>query len=109
MTIVSSANPLDYKEICTIAREERATLMVGTPSFLRGYLGKSGRGDFESLRLVVCGTDKCPDALRRGFLEKHGITIYEGYGTTETSPVISINMPGHKRPGSVGKRFLMCR
>jgi acyl-[acyl-carrier-protein]-phospholipid O-acyltransferase/long-chain-fatty-acid--[acyl-carrier-protein] ligase len=103
MTIVSSANPLYYREICTIAREERVTLMAGTPSFLRGYLRKAGRGDFESLRLVVCGADKCPDALRRDFLERHGITLYEGYGTTETSPVISINMPGHNRPGSVGK------
>ena len=103
MTIASSANPLDYKQICTIAREERVTLMAGTPGFLRGYLRKSERSDFESLRLTVCGADKCPAALRQEFLERHGITLYEGYGTTETSPVISINLPGHNRPGSVGK------
>jgi len=77
--------------------------MVGTPSFLWGYLRKSEPGDFKSLRLVVCGADKCPDALRQEFLERHGITLYEGYGTTETSPVISVNMPGNDRPGSVGK------
>ena len=103
MTVVAYANPLDYKMICTILHEERPTVMVGTPSFLWGYLRKSEPGDFESVRLVVSGADKCPDALRKEFLEKHGVTLLEGYGTTETSPVISTNTPENNRPGSVGK------
>ncbi len=103
MTIVSYANPLDYKMICTILREERPTVMVGTPSFLWGYLRKSEPGDFSSIRLIVSGADKCPDVLRKEFKEKHGIILYEGYGTTETSPVISVNTPEHNKPGSVGR------
>lgn len=103
MTIVSYANPLDYKMICSILREERPTVMVGTPSFLWGYLRKSEPGDFSSIRLIVSGADKCPDMLRKEFKEKHNITLYEGYGTTETSPVISVNTPEHNKPGSVGK------
>jgi len=103
MTIVAYANPLEYKMICNILREERATVMVGTPSFLWGYLRKSESGDFENIRLIVSGADKCPDALRKEFLEKHTITLYEGYGATETSPVISVNTPEHNKPGSVGK------
>lgn len=103
MTIVSYANPLDYKMICTILREERPTVMVGTPSFLWGYLRKSEPGDFRSVRLIVSGADKCPDIHRKEFLEKHNIVIYEGYGTTETSPVISTNTPEHNKPGSVGR------
>jgi acyl-[acyl-carrier-protein]-phospholipid O-acyltransferase/long-chain-fatty-acid--[acyl-carrier-protein] ligase len=103
MTIVAYANPLEYKMICSILREERPTVMVGTPSFLWGYLRKSERGDFQTLRLIVSGADKCPDTLRKEFLEKHGITLYEGYGTTETSPVISTNTPEQNRPGSVGR------
>ncbi|HGJ65503.1 TPA: bifunctional acyl-ACP--phospholipid O-acyltransferase/long-chain-fatty-acid--ACP ligase [bacterium] len=103
MTIVSYANPLDYKMICTILREERPTVMVGTPSFLWGYLRKSESGDFSSIRLIVSGADKCPDVLRKEFKEKHGIILYEGYGTTETSPVISVNTPEHNKPGSVGR------
>ncbi|MBI5100798.1 MAG: AMP-binding protein [Nitrospirae bacterium] len=102
MTIISHANPLDFRTICSIIREHRPTLMVGTPSFLWGYLKKSEPGDFKSLRLILCGADKCPDALRQGFMEKHGLILYEGYGTTETSPVISVNVPEHNRPGSVG-------
>ncbi len=103
MTLVTYANPLDYRMICSIVKEESPTIMVGTPSFLWGYLRKSEPGDFGSLRLVVCGADKCPDALREDFSRQHGITVYEGYGTTETSPVISVNAPGLNRPGSIGR------
>jgi acyl-[acyl-carrier-protein]-phospholipid O-acyltransferase/long-chain-fatty-acid--[acyl-carrier-protein] ligase len=102
MTIVTYANPLDYKMICTILREEQPSVMVGTPSFLWGYLRKSEPGDFKSIRLIVSGADKCPDVLRKEFYDKHGVILYEGYGTTETSPVISVNTPEHNMPGSVG-------
>jgi acyl-[acyl-carrier-protein]-phospholipid O-acyltransferase/long-chain-fatty-acid--[acyl-carrier-protein] ligase len=77
--------------------------MVGTPSFLWGYVRKSEPGDFKSVRLIVSGADKCTDALRKEFLDKHGMVLYEGYGATETSPVISANSPDNNRPGSVGK------
>jgi acyl-[acyl-carrier-protein]-phospholipid O-acyltransferase/long-chain-fatty-acid--[acyl-carrier-protein] ligase len=103
MTMVTYANPLDFQTISNIAREEKPTLMVGTPSFFWGYLHKSEPGDFKSLNLMVAGADKCPDALREGFLKKHGVTLLEGYGATETSPVISVNSHEFNRPGSTGK------
>ncbi len=105
MTIITYANPLDYRKICEIIRDDKPTLMVGTPSFFWGYLRKSEPGDFASLRYAVCGADKCPDALREGFLEKHNMPLYEGYGTTETSPAISGNAEGMNKPGSVGLPF----
>jgi len=103
MTMVSYANPLDFQTISTIAREEKPTIMVGTPSFFWGYLHKSDPGDFKTLRLMVAGADKCPDALREGYMNKHGVTLLEGYGATETSPVISVNSLEFNRPGSTGK------
>jgi acyl-[acyl-carrier-protein]-phospholipid O-acyltransferase/long-chain-fatty-acid--[acyl-carrier-protein] ligase len=103
MTIVSYANPLDFKKICTIIREEKVSLMVGTPSFFAGYLRQSDPGDFSSLRVAVAGADKTPDFLRKGFMEKHGFELCEGYGATETSPVVSANVPGANKPGSIGK------
>jgi acyl-[acyl-carrier-protein]-phospholipid O-acyltransferase/long-chain-fatty-acid--[acyl-carrier-protein] ligase len=101
--MVTYANPLDFQAISKIAREEKPTIMVGTPSFFWGYLQKSDPGDFKTLRLMVAGADKCPDALREGYLKKHGVTLLEGYGATETSPVISVNSQEYNRPGSTGK------
>jgi acyl-[acyl-carrier-protein]-phospholipid O-acyltransferase/long-chain-fatty-acid--[acyl-carrier-protein] ligase len=103
MTMITYPNPLDFQAISNIAREEKPTIMVGTPSFFWGYLQKSEPGDYKSLRLMVAGADKCPDALRDGFMKKHGVTLLEGYGTTETSPVISVNSHEFNRPGSTGK------
>jgi len=103
MTMVSYANPLDYQTISNIARDEKPTIMVGTPSFFWGYLNKSEPGDFKTLRLMVAGADKCPDSLREGYMKKHGVTLLEGYGATETSPVISVNSLEFNRPGSTGR------
>ena len=102
MTIVTYGNPLEFKNVARIIREETPTMLVGTPYFLAGYLKQSQAGDFSSLRLIVAGADKVPDWLRAAFQEQHGAELLEGYGTTETSPVISVNSPGANKPGSVG-------
>lgn len=105
LTAVTYPNPLDYQKVVDIVREEEITIMVGTPIFFMGYLRKSKPGDFESIRIAVTGADKTPDALREGYLKKHNLTVYEGYGCTETSPVVSLNMGENNRPGSIGKVF----
>jgi acyl-[acyl-carrier-protein]-phospholipid O-acyltransferase / long-chain-fatty-acid--[acyl-carrier-protein] ligase len=103
MTLVTYANPLDFKAISAIVREEKVTLMAGTPTFFWGYLRNSQAGDYETVRILLSGADKCPEALRAGFLHKHGKTLLEAYGTTETSPGITVNTLAHNRPGSVGR------
>jgi len=102
-TAVTYANPLEYDTVCRIIREEKATVMLGTPIFFNGYLRKSKPGDFSTLRLAVAGADKTPEHLYNGFLEKHNIRVLEGYGCTETSPVISVNTESDHKPGSIGK------
>ncbi len=103
MTIVTYANPLDFSTICDISREEKVTLMAGTPTFFWGYLRNSKAGDFESVRIMLSGADKCPEALREGYLKKHDKVLFEAYGATETSPGITVNTPEYNRPGSVGR------
>ncbi len=103
MTMITYANPLDYKSIPKIVKEENVTLMVGTPSFFWGYMQKSDHGDFDTVRIALAGADRCPDALREAWLEKHGFPLIEAYGTTETSPAITVNTPENNRPGSVGR------
>jgi acyl-[acyl-carrier-protein]-phospholipid O-acyltransferase/long-chain-fatty-acid--[acyl-carrier-protein] ligase len=103
MTAVTYANPLDYKRIPALIREEKATMIAATPVFFAGYLNQSKPGDFATIRLMVAGADKTPDWLREEFQKKHHITLLEGYGCTETSPVVSVNLPEANRPGSIGK------
>ncbi|HNW58761.1 MAG TPA: AMP-binding protein [bacterium] len=103
MTNVTVANPLEYKNIPKIIREEKPTLIAGTPIFFAGYLRESEPGDFASLRLVLPGADKTPDWLREGYRSKHGIELMEAYGTTETSPGVSVNTREANKPGSIGR------
>ncbi len=102
ITTITYANPLEFKTIAKIIRETQPELLVGTPLFLEGYVRQSRPGDYRSISLVVSGADKCPDSLRALFKEKHNLEVIEGYGTTETSPVISANPRGRNKPGSIG-------
>lgn len=102
MTAITYPNPLDFKVIAKLIKTEKPQLLIGTPLFLEGYARQSKPGDFSSVELTVAGADKCPDSLRRLYREKHKLEIFEGYGTTETSPVISVNPRDGNRPGSIG-------
>lgn len=102
-SMVTYPNPLEYKTVSDLAREYKATFIAATPAFFYGYMQKSSPGDFATIRFAIAGADKLPDKVYEGFQKKHGIPIYEGYGTTETSPVISTNYPGVHKLGSIGK------
>ena len=103
MTVVIYGNPLDFKKVAQLIKDEKPTLQVATPYFLSGYLKQSQPGDFSSLRLVIAGADKCPEGLYKDYQAQHGLEVHEGYGATETSPVASVNTFGANKPGSLGK------
>jgi acyl-[acyl-carrier-protein]-phospholipid O-acyltransferase/long-chain-fatty-acid--[acyl-carrier-protein] ligase len=90
---VTTPSPLDTRAIIDSIREEKATVLIGAPTFIRPLLKKATPGDLRSLELVVTGAEKLTEDLRRGFLEKFHVEILQGYGLTETSPVSNVNQP----------------
>ncbi len=103
MRSVLYVSPLHYKEIPKLIGEHRATILFGTSSFLAQYAAHAQAGDFESLELVVAGAERLTDEVRQVWRERFDLDIFEGYGCTETSPVLAVNLPHANRPGSVGR------
>lgn len=88
-----------------LIRQHRPTVLVAIPSMYNAMLHVKDAGpeDFASLRFVVSGGEPLPDAVLRGFRDRFGVTITEGYGLTETSPVTNWCRPHEYRPHSVGR------
>lgn len=91
--------------IIKLLREHRPTVLVAIPSMYGALLQSKDAGpeDFASLRYVVSGGEPLPAAVFDRFRERFGVTINEGYGLTETSPVTNWCRPGEWRPHSVGR------
>jgi acyl-[acyl-carrier-protein]-phospholipid O-acyltransferase / long-chain-fatty-acid--[acyl-carrier-protein] ligase len=93
-------SPLDAKVIGKMCKEHDITIIVTTPTFLRSYLRRCTKEEFAKLNLVVTGAEKLPGDLLEAFEKQFNIRPMEGYGTTELSPVVSVNVPPERNGGS---------
>ena len=105
-------NPLDSRTVGTLSDEHGVSIILATPTFLRSYMRRCTPEQMHRLDLVIVGAEKLPHELAEQFNEKFGVEPTEGYGTTELSPVASMNVPDHRasegappgaRLGTVGK------
>jgi acyl-[acyl-carrier-protein]-phospholipid O-acyltransferase/long-chain-fatty-acid--[acyl-carrier-protein] ligase len=96
-------SPLHYRVIPEMVYGISATFFFATDTFLAGYAKYAHQYDFFSIRYVFAGAEKLKNETRKIWMEKFGIRILEGYGTTETAPVISVNSAMHCKLGSVGR------
>jgi acyl-[acyl-carrier-protein]-phospholipid O-acyltransferase/long-chain-fatty-acid--[acyl-carrier-protein] ligase len=103
MKVFEYPSPLHTKIVVELIRETGATILLSTDTFMGQYARTADPEDLNGLKIAVCGAEKVRDSTRAMMAEKFGpVQLLEGYGATEASPVIALNLPHANRPGSVG-------
>jgi fatty-acyl-CoA synthase len=85
---------LQGEPLARFIEAERATVVAGVPTVLSALLEhvNAHGGDLSSLRGGLCGGAQVPRTLMEGF-ERHGVRILQGWGMTETSPLVTVARP----------------
>lgn len=105
-------NPLEAQAVGRLCREQTGTILLATPMFLRNYARRCDPDDFRTLEVLITGGEHLPMHVADEFETRFGIRPIEGYGCTETSPLIAANVPPSRaavdrstsaREGTVGK------
>ena len=86
-------NPLEARQVGKMCEQYGATVLLATPTFLTNYVRRVEPKQFEKLDVVIAGAEKLPVSVSDAFEERFKIRPVEGYGTTELSPLVSVNIP----------------
>ena len=107
METVCYPDPRQAKEVGELCKKHACTILLGTATFMRFYIRRTEKDDFRTLTLIVCGAEKLPVKLAEEFRDKFGVLPLEGYGCTELTPVVSVNIPDVTFGGVTQKANMM--
>ena len=96
-------SPLHYRMVPELIYDTDATIGFGTDTFLTGWGRFAHPYDFYAMRYIFAGAERVRDETRRLYAERFGVRVLEGYGATETSPVLALNTAMHSRGGAAGR------
>jgi acyl-[acyl-carrier-protein]-phospholipid O-acyltransferase/long-chain-fatty-acid--[acyl-carrier-protein] ligase len=105
-------SPLDARQVGKLCKEQKGTVLLSTPTFLRSYIRRCDPEELASLNVIVTGAEKLPPDVADAFEQKFGQRPVEGYGCTELAPLASVNIPpsrsvdnfqSDRKDGSVGR------
>jgi acyl-[acyl-carrier-protein]-phospholipid O-acyltransferase/long-chain-fatty-acid--[acyl-carrier-protein] ligase len=96
-------SPLHYRVVPELIYDTNSTIAFGTDTFLTGWARFAHPYDFYAMRYIFSGAERVRPETRALYAERFGVRVLEGYGATETSPVLALNTPMHSRPGAAGR------
>jgi long-chain acyl-CoA synthetase len=106
-TIALNPDPRDQKSLFEIIKSTSATMFPGVPTMYMRLLERDDLEDYakdlRSIRVCNTGAAPMPPEVMKEFEERTGAIILEGYGMTESSPVVTTNpFSGERKIGSIG-------
>ena len=96
-------SPLQPKAIAELIYDTRTTITAASDTFAAAWAKVANPYDFSHMRIMLVGAEKLKETTRRLYFEKLGVRLFEGYGVTETSPVLAVNTAMHFKAGTVGR------
>jgi long-chain acyl-CoA synthetase len=100
-----AGNP-PFTEVLKTVQKEKTTMLVGVPTIFSAFVNHPHLQKYDLSSIMVCASGGAPLAVEmaKRFEEKTGAIIFEGYGLSETAPVVAANPSDQslRRFGSVG-------
>jgi long-chain acyl-CoA synthetase len=99
MVLVDRFHP---NKVLKLIEEHRISVFLAIPSMYRVLAMAEGGFNVSSVRFPISGGEPLPMAVAEAFEKRFGVHICEGYGQTEAAPVVTLNLPGKRKLGTVG-------
>src|SRR6266567_1983695 len=99
MVLVDRFHPV---KVLGFIQQHRISVFLAIPSMYRILAATEGDFDLSSVRFPISGGEPLPNATAEAFEKRFNVPIYEGYGQTEAAPVVTLNRPGARKPGTIG-------